>query len=270
MDNIRDIRKGNEFSRIFDSYIVRTNPFGQNLSGEQAYRRSERIAAALHLLTNHVSDKEPSRTRTRELASDLLSSVLTLRSGFRTAGSLEVRGAQACIRELISHIRILTISGFVSGQNAESVLEALDDLGHFLSAAQRSALAETNPISREDLIPKTQVRELKPQVQQKRIIAKQRIVETSEKEVVMDITDKIDGKKNVLDTGRSAIHNSREQNVVEILRSAESVSIKDVAAHFPEYSEKTVQRLLAELVKNGVAKITGMKRWRRYSLVQRS
>lgn len=256
MDNIKDTKRSTELSKFIDDQSVRTNPFGQNISGDQAYRRAERIAEGVYLVTNHVSETEPARMRARELSAELLSCVLTLRSGFRTSGGNNVRTAHACIREMISMVRILAVSGNISFQNAATVGEALDDLGYFLSAAQRSTLAESMPLTKEDLTPKPRPLPHTP---------------TSATDISRTFTSPIKDKKE-RDASKSTKGykvdeiRMRTESVIDILKNGGALNIKDISAHFPEYSEKTVQRALAALVKKGDVRFTGMKRWRKYSL----
>lgn len=263
MDIIKDTRRATDFAKFLDNESVRTNPFGQNLSGEQAYRRAERLAAALHLLTNHVRDDEPARSRARLLGHELLASVLLLRDGFRASGGIQVKKTQTIIRELISLVKILAISGHVSFQNAEAVSEALDDLGYFLLAAQRSGLAEANPLSKEDLAPNIK------QSKQLRAIIEAELPSETHVRNKMSLKDiKKTNNKGQKKAYRTDEMRSRAETVMGILQGGALLSIKDISAHFPEYSEKTVQRILSTLIDRGTVKHEGMKRWRKYRLVQ--
>src|SRR3989344_98161 len=150
MDEIRDTRRPDSLSRFLDSHIVHTNPFGRNSSGEKLYRRAERLVAALHLLTSHVQEGEPLRKAVRATGIKLLSEMLALRDELRIAGSDKSHAAQATIRELISLSRMLAVAGFISIQNAEVIVEAIDGTGDFLSLSQRTPLSESTSLSRED------------------------------------------------------------------------------------------------------------------------
>ena len=152
-DSIRDTRDASNVLLILDSQTIKTTPFGANVSGENSYRRAERISAALHLITNHVPDTEPLRSVIRTKGLELLSFILELRSGFRAPASEKGQAALAAIRELISLVRLLAVSGFISIQNANAIAEAVDELGSLIVVSQRSALAEQLTISREHLTP---------------------------------------------------------------------------------------------------------------------
>lgn len=192
----------------------------------------------------------------------MLQHILFLRDGMRAAQSSTVTAVHSRIRYLISLVRLLTVSGYVSMQNAHTMVEALDELGSFLVAAQRSALSENVSISREDLLDvhNTPIAKLSPPAQRS----------------VKDIKDNVSVKDMELIAGLnktsvSVEHNNgqvgiRAHSIVEILRVGGSLGIKDICSNLPEYSEKMIQRELLELVAKGMVLKTGLKRWSKYSI----
>lgn len=262
MYGLKDTKDADQFSRSLNGHVVRTNPFGRNASGEKAYRRAERLVAAMHLLTNHVSMDEPARQTIRKKGLHLLSHTLDLRDEMRGASSVKTRTVQADIRELISLIRVLTISGFVSFQNADVVIESLDELGNFLHASRRSSLSEDVVLSRDDLLGSNALSQKRSaQALQGREILSDNL---GEKKALPDIKDSPKDKQASAD-GRGDM-TPRGRNILDVLRSYGELGIKDICAHFPEYSEKMVQRELASLVSAKRVKKSGLKRWSRYSL----
>lgn len=59
---------------------------------------------------------------------------------------------------------------------------------------------------------------------------------------------------------------NRKKTIIDFVRGKSWTSIKDIAASIHGYSEKTVQRLLAEMVEEGILKKQGERRWSRYML----
>lgn len=267
MDDVRDIKNQGQFSRTLDTRVVRTTPFGRNASGERAYRRAERLVSALHLLTNHVAESEPARISIRGKGLKLLSEVIELRDEMRGASSIKTRAVQASIRELISLIRILTISAFISYHNADVVIDALDELGNFLSASRRSILSEDIVIGRDELIGSASEAQKKASIPPH---GSHTLLDVGKGHNLSDITDKAGISDSVKDTQEMSvtkdISSTRARNIISVLRSGGAIGIKEICAHFPEYSEKMVQRELVSLVSNKVVKKTGLKRWSRYSL----
>jgi DNA-binding transcriptional ArsR family regulator len=60
---------------------------------------------------------------------------------------------------------------------------------------------------------------------------------------------------------------SRRSRILKLVKDKQEVMVKDITVHFPDLSEKTVQRELVALVETGVLKKAGERRWSRYSLV---
>ncbi len=60
--------------------------------------------------------------------------------------------------------------------------------------------------------------------------------------------------------------NKRRDVIVQMLRDKKDLTIKDIAIEITDCSEKTIQRELVSLVKKGILKKTGERRWSRYSL----
>jgi len=67
--------------------------------------------------------------------------------------------------------------------------------------------------------------------------------------------------------GDAASITQRGSGILSILRTGGDLNIRDIAAHLPEYSEKTIQRELNALILRGAVKRIGLRRWSRYSLV---
>ncbi|MFT5179808.1 MAG: hypothetical protein ACI9GH_000123 [Candidatus Paceibacteria bacterium] len=66
---------------------------------------------------------------------------------------------------------------------------------------------------------------------------------------------------------RAEVQNSRKDMIADLVRNMKIVSVKDVSFKFQNYSEKTLQRDLLQLVKEGILKKEGERRWSKYSLV---
>lgn len=252
MDNPRDIQKGDEFSRFVNAQEVRTDPFGRNRAAERLYRRAERICAALYLLTRHISASEPVRAEVRSEALFLLEKVMNLRDEMRAAESDALQSFESSVRRLISLVRVLTAAGFLSFQNADIVIGALDDLGVFVSSAQRSALAEGVSLTREDIMGDTSP-----------LLDRNVLKDIKDRRVVKDKTVTDRAQTNVVSKVPAA---ARAQGIISILQGSGELGIKDIAERLPDYSEKMVQRELAALVKSGQVKKEGFKRWSKYSL----
>ncbi|MBI5645131.1 hypothetical protein HY970_03465 [Candidatus Kaiserbacteria bacterium] len=260
MDDIKDVQRTDQVSRLMDNSSVRTNPFGENRSAERLYRRAERIVVALHLLTKHISENESVRMSLRAESAKLLPAVLDLRDEMRALHSQRIVEVQSQIRHISSLVRILAASGFISMQNTQVMLEALDELGSFLVAAQRSSFSESVSISRDDFLDTRTTHSSRDR--------SSRHIKDIENTSVKDSPMISDGSPVSLVGADINGHrgNQRTQNILDVLKSGGLLSIKDISSHLPEYSEKMIQRELFGLVSRGLIKKTGLKRWSKYAI----
>lgn len=239
---------------VLDFDAGKTTPFGKNTLGDNAYRRAERIAAAIHLLTDHISESEPLRVEVRRIATDLLASILELRRGFRSSGGEAITTAQAQISHIVSLLRILTVVGIVSALNAEVLISGLGELSG-LFESQRVSMSEDVSLSKEDLMPRSRVLLGNPNPRMERV--------RDNKDIgIKDIAHLSDKK-----VGRTEMSFMKSNGVLSLLKAGGKYGIKDIASQMPEYSEKTIQRMLSELVSRGVVSKEGEKRWSKYSIV---
>ena len=251
MDTKKDIQKTENISRFVEKQTLRSHPFGDNKMGEKAYRRAERLVAAIHLLTNHLDSQEPLRRTIRESAVNMLMQTLELRDEMRTIGSQKTVSVEVSIRHLISLTRILAVAGYVSFENADVLTDGLDDLAYFIETSKRSSLSESVRLSREEMLNNV-FEERQPFIK-------------DIKDRVSTVKDKTDFNRTDSINAGSAL-NKRMQAIVEVLRNGTDFGIKEIGLNIPEYSEKMIQRELSELVSQGFVTKTGLRRWSRYTL----
>lgn len=71
----------------------------------------------------------------------------------------------------------------------------------------------------------------------------------------------------VQSTGISNVaREARHARILKLIKDKREIAIKDIMEHFPELSEKTIQRDLISFTESGVLKKTGDRRWSRYSI----
>jgi len=59
---------------------------------------------------------------------------------------------------------------------------------------------------------------------------------------------------------------ARANQILDILKLGGALGIKDIAANLPQYSEKMIQRELANLVVTRSVEKAGEKRWSKYRI----
>src|SRR6185369_7556411 len=111
MDAPKDLQKTEGAIKFLDYQTLKSSPFGDNRVGERVYRRAERIASAIVLLTNHIEDSESLKTEARKSAVDILTYILGIRDEMRSPNSPEVNNLKMSVRKAISMVRLLGVSG---------------------------------------------------------------------------------------------------------------------------------------------------------------
>lgn len=252
MDDIKDIQRADNLSKFIDGHTLKTNAFGGNRAAERLYGRCERIVVGIYLLTRHMPTHEPLREKIRSAGLDLFDAGLDMRDDMRSGESEAVVTFTHCIRSLVSLTRTLTAAGYLSIHNGEILVAAIDELGTFVAASQRSSFSENITLTKEDFIG-----QLTPLMS---IGHSQGVKDTRERPFAKETVTDISGKGHAPSTARS-------QAILQVLISGREMAIKDICATLPEYSEKMVQRELALLVREGRISKSGSKRWSRYALV---
>lgn len=237
--------------------------FGDNRAIDRLYRKVERVVIAAHILTSHIPVQEPLRREIRSVSSGFLSVLLSMRDDMRSVQSPHVQDFEASVRHVSSLVRLVAVSSYVSFQNAELLIDALDDVVYFLRAAQKTSYADNVRLTKEFF---SDVRVSSYNKQETRSphemgdASKRTRAVREEKEVL-----EVPSSSAPLDPIRSS---HRSDQVIAVLRAQDKQSIRDVVAQLPEYSEKMIQRELAELVHLGRVRKEGEKRWSTYSLVK--
>ena len=81
------------------------------------------------------------------------------------------------------------------------------------------------------------------------------------------IKDNITEKPALKEFGAVSVKkNSRQSVIINILKRKKEIMIKDVSPLIDGCSEKTIQRELSAMVRSGILKKVGEKRWSRYTL----
>lgn len=259
-----------------------------------SYKKSDRLASAFYLVSNFLSDKEPLKWQFREESLLLVNGILSLTAGTPTLKSERLAEVLSGIFRLFSLLEIARVSRLVSEMNFEVLKNELNGL---LESLRMSAV-RSHPkeivfkgnffdISKE-LFVKTgalggsafrsrqgangDLSEESPRALEWFSGGNNRKESKGHKGVkdsnlsYIKLSDKESGHKGHFPN--TASFNSREQVIIDMCRAKSALAVKDFSLKIRGCSEKTIQRMLLRLVKEGVLKREGERRWSRYSLVQ--
>lgn len=265
------------------------------------YKKAERIVCALYLTSNLFSDSEPIKWQLREVGVGVISHVLSLTSNPTLKPEIVAR-INADFLKLLSLLDIAQSAGFVSKMNfsilkkeLENILETLSfkifpnnsrgvvdtllDKDFFAlpqnlffpnnnqSAGGHSpALAEVLEVDRSQvagLYDWADVRRLEEVYKRhdKGHIKDNKSFETGYSKIQKDLRHNQGHNIN-----NNVVANERKLTILKLLKDKNNLTIRDFSLVIKGCSEKTIQRELLRLVKSGVLKKSGERRWSRYSL----
>lgn len=219
--------------------------------GDFFYKKTQKIVTAIYLVTNFLSDDNPLRRSLRHSSIELLSLIGSIL--FSTHPNPKKAGSEIRFHsnQIISALSIALYSGYISEMN-HRILEREFDM----------YLNENSPLF-TTLNDNFKLPDLGS--------------------IVADTQDKKQGQKSYIkskDKGQntpivslnkeSPVYvrkQSRKDTILAVLQKKESATIKDISEVISNCSEKTIQRELLSLVREGVLRKSGERRWSTYSLV---
>ena len=216
------------------------NVFEKDIRRVYIYKKAERLAKAIHLITPAFKDSMSLRNRIDSIAIGLIDAAILSHNAARAALS----------RELLALSSVLSIArtgGMLSSMNAELIgREAqalLQEVAHY--EEPRLFLDETPTLS---------------------ALAKRALpLGTVQKPAAMRQHELAEDKRHI--SADSAGHlKDRRETILSVIKDKKKVSIKDISTVFRNISEKTIQRELASLVALGTVVKEGERRWSTYQL----
>ncbi len=249
MDNQGQSAKQNQLSKEhnFDSFVLEksifSNVFNKDIRRVYIYKKAERLARALHLVSPAFAHSGSLRKRADDIAIALVDGAV-----------LPIQEARAALsRELLSLSSILSIvrtTGVLSSMNADLIGREAHTL------LEEVASYEEPRISLEHAFT---LAELAKEVPRKAVTDTPRSRPATGKKG----TDSIgQSKGHISDTPQRS---GRRDTILELLRSKGPSYIKEVSTVMRDVSEKTIQRELQALVSMGIVKKEGERRWTRYT-----
>ena len=238
------------------------------------FKKTEKISAAVYLVSDLFSEDEPLRMRLREFCLCLLSKFSALMEAQNDEKSAVARAVLTALAELDSQLGIAHMAGLVSVMNFNILNKEICSLGEVVEVefsnekipGRMSFSASFFDIgqyaySGQDPASARFSHNFSPAVYKGHKITK-------------DIKDKVSNK--IARKADAAPHPPRQQSdkkgrqeeIVAIFQrdSGKALTIKDISVVIKDCSEKTIQRQLLDMVANGVLKKEGERRWSRYSI----
>ena len=268
-------------------------------------KKCERLATAIYLVTNFLSDTEPLKSRLRTLSIELVQEAAFTRSnGHMTEGhNLDV--LRGTILETLSLLELSFIAGLLSEMNFAILKREYAILRDSIEVKKASRESRTDNVlgetffgssfhteeqAHKDNIHKghydngmsfrmsdkdtdTKKLEIKNSHHPELPRSDFKDFVSSEARRALSVQPRhttipeVGASVSNARTASNIDKDARQSRIIKLVKDSHEVMVKDITIHFPGLSEKTLQRELVALVVKGVLKKTGERRWSRYSLV---
>jgi len=270
------------------------------------YKKTERIVSALYLTSSLFSDNEPIKWRIREVGVNVIACVLSLTANPISKQEIVSR-INADLLKLLSLLDIASSAGFVSEMNfsilkkeLENILETLflrptpnetkgfsrvqfdkdffalprnlffaDNSQESFDTQSVSSEASDNGHARGTVLHDWDDVRRFESIYKRQNKGQEKDINSSAPVLSVDRKGQYQIKDHprVQNINNHPMQNNRELSVIRLLKDKNNLTIRDFSLVIKGCSEKTIQRELLRLVKLGVLKKSGERRWSRYSLV---
>lgn len=254
---IRQIQTGGKDVQSGDFVLEKTifnNIFEKDIRRVFIYKKSERLAKAIHLIAPAFAESVSLKNRIDSIAIGLVDAAILPSGTARLTLSRELLA-------LSSMLSIARAGGLLSSMNSELITREAHILLQEIAAYEEPRLFLDNVPTLSEIAKKTLARE---SVQKTNSVAAKNIVRSGSVRDGSVIGDK-GHLKDIKDVSDIRIKDRREA-VLSVIKNKGKASIKDISTLIRGVSEKTIQRELIVLIAEGMVKREGERRWSIYSL----
>src|SRR3989344_4256828 len=234
--------------------------FNENEGFVLAYKKTEKLASAVYMVTSLFSNDEPMKWTLRKKVADVLSFILKYKDIPEGGSNDFIYEAKTKTLELISLLEISLRGGLVSQMNF-SILktEFLNLITLLNSYSSNTYFPSANEIS------KKYFDEFSPVTGYSNLHTKTKELSKSNDSQQMSLSNIKD--RGIISSQENEKKTNRQNIILSLIRKKKELTIKDIAVVIKDCSEKTIQRELNSFISAGILKRAGVRRWSRYSLV---
>lgn len=254
MENPKDEQKNNEDSQ---RPIAGMTVFDSRAHYAFVHKKTEKLVAAIYVVSNFIKDNEPLKWSIREKALELLELATLLNFVSLEERRQILRDHQSVTTEIISLSGVARHSGLFSEMNHDIIKREFETLLRTIDESekkQETSVFAPDFFETKSLLERPSAADIPHQenTQNLSFINSRKIQK-----------DKINIKpiENIKDTNRKAL-------IMSMLKKKGGLGVKDFVGVIQGVSEKTIQRELLSLVAEGHIRKEGDRRWSRYFLAQ--
>lgn len=222
---------------------------------EYIVKKVDKICNALYIITSFFLESEPLRVSIRKKTIDILSDISSLRALGDLKNVRYVARTSIHITELMALLTLARSTDLISDMNYRILEQELTALANF-GDKSGGPVFEKKYFDTELLLSKVDTQ--KPTFDKG--------TNSPEKPQLRDRNPRIDGEKGSISEQKDSVKRKRSDLIINLIKEYGHVTIRDISKHFPEYSQKTIQRELIELIGRGIIRKEGDKRWTTYFL----
>lgn len=251
------------------------------------FKKTERLASAIYLLTSFMSDNEPIKSKMRESMTRLMSYSINLSSQGHLRRIEAMNNYTVASFEILSMLEVANISGIISAMNYGILKSEIEKNIEFVELKERSLsshllLSKNFFEIRDDYstvddqqsragVSATGRKDYKIQTEQTPINKRHEDIDSGvmlhKGQILIKDNNAVANRVAVSNKGHIASDkNVRYETIINLLKKTREITVKDVSSIISDCSEKTIQRELLNLVDKGVLKKEGERRWSKYSL----
>jgi hypothetical protein len=211
------------------------------------FKKTEKITAALYLVSGLLKDDEPMKWELRQRSIDMLASSFTASSSLPGDKNAVIQSLFASALETVSLLDVALISNLISEMNHDLLVHEIENVTGLLRE-RLAASAENAGYVLSEKFFKT---------------------DKESSEYRAPAVEASKGHENTRHPAHDISQqkkSKRQDNIIDILKGQSNLTIKDFSKAIKDCSEKTIQRELLEMVDKGLVKKEGERRWSRYSL----
>ncbi len=216
-------------------------------------QKSQKITSALYLITDLIKDSDSIKWEIREEGITLVSSALMMNTGYAVEKEHAMRLFLSTSDKILTFLNICLISSVISNMNATIVISELQSLLDYIKKEQMVSEKSLPGYILSDAFFATD-NEVKLDQKSEKI----------QKGVSKSAPAGLSGTTVGVDKGGR--QTTRKDDIISLLKKESNLTIKDFSKVIKDCSEKTIQRELISLVKDGIVKREGERRWSTYSL----
>jgi hypothetical protein len=222
------------------------------------FKKTEKIVAALYLVSGLLKDNEPLKWELRDHGMDLISSSFTAASSVPGDKNSVIQSLFTAALETMSILNVARVSHLISDMNYKLLMREIDNIVGMLKDRLAQNAENAGYVLSEAFFktPDMYASGFRPDsASGSRSHTQSSSGKNSHKAASTHIEQGGIDKKN-----------DRQEAILGLLKNNSGLTIKDFSRVIKDCSEKTIQRELLDMVQRGLIKKEGERRWSTYSL----